>query len=272
MRKHLIIGSFALLTLFLLVAVDKGQQRAQPQTRTQQDPIPLPAKTGRPAPRRDISGVWLGRVAFQAEPAPPLTKLGQQLFDAARPLNGARAVAVADSNDPMVTCDPLGFPRSIFFELRAFEFEEIKTKMIQLLQYQRIWREIWTDGRKLPTNVGAEGDSPDPRYYGYSIGRWADDYTFVVESTGFNENSWADQQAHPRSVNAHIEERYHRIDYDTMEITLTIDDPKMYTKPWLGLKQMVYWHPKQEFEEQLCVPSDALEYLSTVRPAAKEKK
>ena len=73
-------------------------------------------------------------------------------------------------------------------------------------------------------------------------------------------------------MNAHVEERYHRIDHDTMEITITIDDPKIYTKPWLGLKQLVYWRPKQEFEEQLCIPSDALQYLSIVKPAAEGKK
>src|SRR4030095_6437363 len=203
MKKHLIIGCFALLTLFLLQAANKAQQRPQPQTLPQSDPIPLPAKTGRPAPRRDITGVWLGQVAFQVEPAPPMTKLGQQLFDAAKPLNGPRAVAVAKSNDPMGTCDPLGFPRSIFFELRAFEFEQAKSKMIQLLQYQRIWREIWTDGRKLPTNVGGAGvDAVDPRYYGYSVGAWADDYTFVVNTTGFDEAAWADEFGHPRSMNA----------------------------------------------------------------------
>jgi len=268
MNKHLIIGFSALLAVLLPVPDSGAQQRQQAQTRAQGDRVQPPPKSGLPAPRRDISGVWLGQVTFPPEPTPPLTRLGQELFDAARPLNGPRAVAIADSTDPLVTCDPLGFPRAIFYELRAFEFGLVKNKMIQLLQYQRVWREIWMDGRKLPANIGGEGDTPDPRYYGYSIGRWEDDYTFVVESTGFSENSWADQHAHPRSMNAHVEERYHRIDYDTMEITITINDPKIYTKPWLGLKQRVYWHPKQEFEEQLCIPSEALEYLSIVRPAA----
>ena len=135
MKKHLLIAAFAFVGL------------SQPQTRTQQDPLPPLPKSGLPAPRRDITGVWLGQVTFPPEPTPPLTKLGQELFDAAKPLNGPRAVAVADSNDPLVTCDPLGFPRVIFYELRAFEFEQAKNKMIQLLQYQRAWREIWTDGR-----------------------------------------------------------------------------------------------------------------------------
>jgi hypothetical protein len=95
-----------------------------------------------------------------------------------------------------------------------------------------------------------------------------DDYTFVVQSTGFNEKSWGDPYGHPRSVNARIEERYHRIDHDTLEITVTFDDPKSYTKPFVAMKQQLRWSPKQEFEEQLCVPSEALEYLSTFRPVA----
>src|SRR5262249_40217822 len=154
--------------------------------------------------------------------------------------------------------DPLGFPRSILYETRGVAFEQVPRRTLQLLQYQRIWREIWTDGRKLPTNVGASGaDTQDPRYYGYSIGEWADDYTFVVTTTGFNEDAWADELGHPRSQNARIEERYHRIDHDTLEVTVTIDDRKAYTKPFVATKQRFAWAPKQEFEEQLCVPSEA---------------
>ena len=264
MKKHLIIGCFALLALPVLVVVGEAQQRSVPPTRTQQDPIPLPPKTGRPAPRRDITGVWLGQVGFPVEPPPPMTKLGQELFDAAKPLNGPRAVAVAKSNDPMVTCDPLGFPRSIFFELRAFEFEQAKSKMIQLLQYQRVWREIWTDGRKLPTNVGAEGDSPDPRYYGYSVGHWESDDTFVVDSTGVDDKTWLNGDGYPHSFEAHIRERYTRPDHNDLQVTVTVDDPKLYTKPFVLGRASFRWHPTQELDEQLCIPSEMQQYLQLV--------
>jgi len=148
----------------------------------------------------------------------------------------------------------------------------VPKRMLELYQYQRIWREIWTDGRKLPTNVGAtKGQTNDPRYYGYSVGEWADDYTFVIHTTGFNETTWATEQGHPRSQNAIVEERYHRIDHDNLELTVTIDDPKSYTKPFEVIKQIYTWSPKQDFEEQLCIPSEAIDYRETFREAGQDK-
>jgi hypothetical protein len=241
--------------------------------RPQQPQQPAATKAAAPAPRRDISGHWLGPVSPRKQPPPPMTALGQQLFDATKPLQGPRAVPIAETNDPLVTCNPEGFPRSALFETRGFAFEHVPRRTLQLLQYQRVWREIWTDGRALPTNVGtAAKDARDPRYYGYSIGRWDDDYTFVVTTTGFSEDAWADEQGHPRSMDAKVEERYRRIDHDHLEVDVTIDDPKIYTKPYAVLLKQVYtWAPVQEFEEQLCIPSEALEYRETFRPAAAGK-
>jgi hypothetical protein len=238
-----------------------------------QKPPQSPAKKSEPAPRRDLTGVWSGKPSMLLERVPEMTPWGKKFYDEARPMGGLRAVPIPKSNDPLVMCDPLGFPRNVLYELRGVEFEQVPRKTLQLFQYQRVWREIWTDGRKLATNVGASTvDAPDPRYYGYSVGEWVDDYTFVINTTGFNENAWADPLGHPRSMNARIEERYHRVDHDTLEVTVTIDDPKAYTKPFVAMnKQPLYWNRKQEFEEQLCVPSEAAEYLSVVRDAADEK-
>jgi hypothetical protein len=225
-----------------------------------------------PAPRRDINGFWMGNAVMPLEPVPEMTALGQKLFDEARPLFGPRALPVAKSNHALVTCDPLGFPRASVYETRGFQFEQVPRRMLELYQYQRVWREIWTDGRKLPTNVGATtGETLDPRYYGYSVGEWADDYTFVVHTTGFNENIWASEQGHPRSQNAIVEERYRRIDHDHLELTVTIDDPKSYTKPFEIIKQVYTWDPKQDFEEQLCIPSEAIDYRETFRAAGQDK-
>ena len=222
-----------------------------------------------PAPRRDLNGVWSGSPNMQLEPVPEMTAWGQSRFDDAIPFRGPRAVPVSDSNDGNSICDPLGFPRNIGYQMRGVEFVETPNKVLMLFQYQRLWREIWTDGRSLPANVGDDTpDSPDPRWYGYSVGRWVDDYTFVVDSTGFNEKSWSDSEGHPRSTQARIEERYHRVDHNTLEVTVTIDDPKAYTEPFVAMKDVLLWDPDQEFEEQLCVPSEALEYLSTFRPVA----
>lgn len=246
-----------------------------------QEPGASLSKQAVPAPPRDISGVWLGAVVpregknfdrdMTPEPVPPMTPWGQALFDGVKPFRGPKAVPIAQSNDPLVTCDPLGFPRSVVYETRGIAFEHVQKKTLQLLQYQRIWREIWTDGRALPTDVDKTGSFNDPRYYGYSVGAWADDYTFVVRTTGFDEEAWADELGHPRSMNAIVEERYRRIDHDTLELTVTIDDPKAYTGPFVLLKHAFTWAPKQEFEEQLCVASAALDYRATFSSAGSEK-
>ncbi len=222
-----------------------------------------------PAPVRSLDGVWdSGTPTFRLDPFPQMTPLGQQLFEEHMPFQGNRAVPVAESNDGFRYCDPLGVPRSVFYELRGVAYFEVTNRMLILNQYMRIWREIWTDARPLPTNVGTyEDGAADTRYFGYSVGRWEDDYTFVVHSTGFDEKIWADQRGYPISTNAMIEERYRRIDHDTLEITVIVDDPAMYTvSPFEAMREILTWDPDQEFEEQLCIPSEAMEYIETFRP------
>ena len=149
------------LALFALSAAIAGCQGGTPGTPTTEQSAP------------DLNGVWLGPEKT-LEPAAPMTERGQALFDAAKPLFGPRSVPVGDSNAPVITCDPQGFPRIIFLRspLSAMEFAKMPGKVFQYFQYQRVYREIWTDGRPLPDNVGgAEQGSPDPRWYGYSVGR-----------------------------------------------------------------------------------------------------
>ncbi len=216
---------------------------------------------------RDIGGVWLGVAAPHLEPPAPMTERGQALFDAAKPMYGPRAVPVAESDDPLVTCDPLGFPRSVLHELRGMELVQTPDKVVQLLQYQRSFREIWTDGRSLPAEVGgASAQSVDPKWYGYSVGRWVDDYTFVVETTGVPETSWADEYGRPHGLGAKIEERYHRVDPGTLELTVTIDDREMYQQPFVAMKLAL--KRGKQLEEQLCVPSEALRYFEMVAKPA----
>ena len=138
-------------------------------------------------------------------------------------------------------------------------------RMIIMNQYQKVWREIWTDGRELPKNVGAaEKGSPDPRYYGYSVGHWEGDSTFVVDTTGLDENTWLNGDGYPHSVDAHVQERFTRVDHNDLQLTVTVTDPKLYTKPFVLGKSAFKWLPKQNLEEQLCIPSDMIQYLSLI--------
>ena len=133
--------------------------------------------TGGAAPKRDLTGFWGSSVGQKINPMPPMTPWGEQIF---RTHKNNSAYAVAESNDPDNTCDPLGFPRAMVFMTRGIGFATMPDRVIQMWQYDKTWREIFTDGRPLPLNVGGtEKDAPDPRYWGYSVGHWQDDYTFV---------------------------------------------------------------------------------------------
>jgi hypothetical protein len=66
---------------------------------------------------------------------------------------------------------------------------------------------------------------------GYSVGRWDGDI-LVVDSAGFNGKTWLDAVGHPATEALHVTERFRRRDFGRLEVALTIDDPKAYTKPW----------------------------------------
>ena len=83
-------------------------------------------------------------------------------------------------------CDPAGFPRNLLFELRPFQVVQTPNQVLMLYMFEKRFRTIWTDGRALPKD-------PDPRWYGYSVGRWEDDTTFVVDTNGLDEQDVARQ-------------------------------------------------------------------------------
>jgi hypothetical protein len=87
------------------------------------------------------------------------------------------------------------------------------------------FRQIYTDGRTLPS-------TGEPTWLGYSIGRWDGD-AFVVETAGFRDGGWLDTRVgRPHSDALRVTERFRRVDYGHMDLTVTIDDPKAYLKPW----------------------------------------
>jgi hypothetical protein len=231
-----------------------------------------------PAPVHDLTGAWAGGIMAKLMVIPPMTPLGEKLSHANK---NAGEYSILESNDPFKTCDPLGFPRDALFMTRGLIFAQMPDRMLILHQYNRTWREIFTDGRELPKNIGARvrqqvpvpwkstfSESTDPRWFGYSVGHWEGDYTFVIETVGTDPNSWLDNTGHPHSIDLHVEERYTRLDHDTLEQTVTIDDPKVYTKPFVITKSTFKWIPSQEFEEQICVPSEEEDYLKTVAEPA----
>lgn len=225
--------------------------------------------SGGPAPVHDLNGTWAGPRSgagvpdFRGGDTPSLTPLGQKLFSENKSLG---KFSPAGTNDPFVrTCDPLGFPRADLDEIRGISFASMPDRIVVLYQFQQVWREIWMDGRTLPKNVGtAEKGAPDPRYFGYSVGHWEGDNTLVVDTTGLDDKSWLDRDGHPHSVQAHVRERFTRTDHNNLEVTITLDDPTIYTKPFSLGTVYFKWIPNQIFDEKLCIPSETIEYLKSV--------
>lgn len=109
-------------------------------------------------------------------------------------------------------------------------------------------RQLFTDGRPLPA-----GD-PQPWWFGYSSGRWMGD-TLVVETTGFRDGGWLDVNGTPLTDRARVTERYRRTSYGFMEVEVTVDDPKAYTRPWtVTIKQRLT--PDDELIEFVCLENE----------------
>ena len=190
---------------------------------------------------------------------PSMTAWGQEQFNAHIPSYGPRAVPPAAGNDPTGKCDPLGYPRILFFG-RPVEIIQINGRVLQFFEWGRVLREIWTDGRELPKD-------PDPKWLGTAVGKWDGD-TFVVDSAGFDERAWIDHFGNPHSEGMHLQERYHRVDRDTLEVTLTIDDPKTYMNPWVSDKKTLRLQPNERIREDFCVPSEEESFNQGVRNPA----
>jgi hypothetical protein len=124
--------------------------------------------------------------------------------------------------NPESKCLPRGIPKADAFDIH--KIVQTPGLILILYEYQTTFRQIFTDGRTLPKD-------PNPTWMGYSVGHWEGD-TLVVESNGFNGKAWLSGRGNPTSDAMRLTERMHRRDMGHMDIELTIDDPKAYTKPW----------------------------------------
>jgi len=252
---------------------------------------------GAPFNPKDFTGTWLrsagdrGFTNARGE-VPPFTPEGQKRFDANKPSRGRilgspeaaarteehigrrRAVPPALSNDNIGQCNPLGIPR-LLFEPEPFEIIQTNDKVMQFFQWAWTFREMWTDGRVPDMSL------LPIRWYGYSSGKWDGD-TLVVTSVGFDERAWLDFYGYPFSEQMRLEERYRRVAPDRLELTLTVTDPVIYTKPFqsdtkvftLLTKERLTIYGWTGLQENLCVPLEEADFNRTIRdpavlPAAK---
>jgi hypothetical protein len=146
------------------------------------------------------------------------------------------------SDLPATSCLPLGIPLAGLLS-EPIRIVQSPRLIAILFEADDKYRQIHTDGRALPKEFD------QPAWLGYSVGKWERD-TLVVETAGFNEKSWLDVIGHPHSEALRVVERYRRRDFGHMDVEMTFDDAKMYTKPFTI-----------SFTLELQADSDIFEYL-----------
>jgi hypothetical protein len=188
----------------------------------------------------DLSGVWrgggaaAGRGAAPASPTDvpvaafrdigaafkdglPLTPYGAEVLKTRRAGNS--------KDNPEAHCLPMGI---VQFHTQGAPRRFVQTPDLLVVLYEASMgqRQIFTDGRAVPK----QGE-PQPFWYGYSAGRWEGD-TLVVETNNFRDDGWLDIVGSPLTAAATVTERFRRVSYGRMEIDITVNDPKAYTRPW----------------------------------------
>jgi hypothetical protein len=179
-----------------------------------------------PAPRTadgkpDLTGVWRGAgPLYRFNIAQDLRPEDVQPWAEALFLQRVRD---SRKDSPLARCLPVSIPFHDFFNL----MQVVQTPALMVLLYESPnspHRTVFTDGRDLPKD-------PNPTWFGYSIGRWEGD-TLVITSAGFNDRGWLDSAGHPQTESLRVTERLRRRDFGHMDFEITIDDPKVFTRPF----------------------------------------
>jgi hypothetical protein len=225
---------------------------------------PAPRLNGKP----DISGVWqaerspvseyyrvMGKVWTDLQPdTQDITTNFLNVFWGMKPEEEPlRPEAAAMVNhrrqnpqeSPFTQCLPGGIPATLL--VQTFKIIQTPHEIVMLPEIVNPPRLIHTDGRPLPKN-------PDPRYMGYSVGHWEGD-TLVVDTVGVNERTAIDIAGHPRSESMHITERYRRRDVGHMDLEITFNDPKYYTRTF-SIKTGLTLLPDIDLFEYVCAENE----------------
>ncbi len=199
-----------------------------------------------PAPRLpngnpDLSGIWETTPGYTGNIAKDL-KPGEVSFQPWAAALYKHRQDTLSRDDPQARCVLSGVPRE---NVVPYPFKILNSNGEIVILYEALhsYRQIFMDGRPLPKD-------PNPTWMGYSIGHWEDD-TLVIESSGFVDNNWLDNNGHPGTEALHLTERLHRRDFGHIDFKMTIDDPKAYTKPWV-VNLVFNLNPSTELIEYVC--------------------
>jgi len=279
MKSMTLLAGAAAAVLALTVPVSAQWARHMPPgtPKNTEGKPDLTAATPRTADGKpDLSGVWVnggqgaaGRRAGGPPPADPGAPPTPTFFNAGQNVPGGlpfqewaaelrKQRTAADAKDnPDAHCLPMGF---LQFHLHPQPRKILQTPNVTVIIYEANegLRQIHTDGRSLP------GPDAEPWWYGYSVGKWEGD-TLVVETTGFRDGIWLDVQGTPLTDAAKVTEKFRRINYGNLEIEITIDDPKAYTKPWT-VKVTQRLMLNSDLIEFICEDRDASHYVGAESP------
>lgn len=161
-------------------------------------------------------------------------------------------------SDPVFNCFPPGVPYIYLFGL-PLQIVQVPGQVIMLFEYDHFVRRIYTDGRPHDTSQG-------PLWMGDSIGHWEGE-TLVADTVSFNDKTLLDRVGHPHSDALHTIERIRRVDGNSLEIELTVEDPKEYTKPW-STKLIFDSKADWKIMEQIC--EDNASFLDLNKKATKK--
>jgi hypothetical protein len=270
MRSRLIFATAFAVALALTPVAAQWPRHVDKKVPLKADgTVNLEAPTPRTADGRpDLTGVWLnewfygGQVrrppaALPGEP-PPSTfgNIGANFPNGLPMQPWAKALMaerkrLGSKDNPDAHCLPMGIMQ---FHEHPQPRKMIQTPDVLVILYEGNAgvRQIFTDGRPLPTN------DPQPWWYGYSVGRWEGD-TLVVETTGVRGDGWHDIDGSPQTEAVKYTERFRRLNYGTMKIDVTIDDPKAYTAPFtvrVNQKLMVDERVDAELIEFICAENE----------------
>jgi len=157
--------------------------------------------------------------------------------------NSGSSLAENSKDHPDAHCLPL-HPVQLHFHPQPRKIVQTPGLVLIIYEANGGLRQIFTDGRPLPSI------DPEPWWFGYSTGKWYGD-TLVVETIGFRDLMWLDEEGTPFTTSGKIIERFLRVNYGTLEIEITVNDPKTFTKPWtIKLNQRLM--PDMDLIEFVC--------------------
>jgi len=255
MRRRMRETALALVAALAFSPLIFAQTAEQPGTGMAQAAAPAP----------DLSGLWI-RLRDPSHSAinidfgkviSPMTPWAEAKFKAANSIYRGSSPSNVLS-DPIFSCFPPGVPR-IYLLNFPVQIVQIPGQVIMLFEFDHFVRRIYTDGRPHDKDVG-------PLWMGDSVGKWEGD-TLVTDTVSFNDKTTLDREGYPHSDAMHLTERIRRVGHDSLEIDLTIDDPKAYTKPW-GAKLNFQLRTDWKIMEHVC--EDNASFLDLNKKATKK--